>query len=286
MKVSKLTKTGGSRFHDVESFRIVCNDPSELEMFLSLKNANDEGLHNDEFVHVALSNMPRFRKQCVIKTNVSGTLFLKNELRAMRLLNEYPHVVQYLCHFECKDNKERWRDNLHTSRFACEANGNDMLTFIVMEYIKYGSIFKLLERKPMNKEVLYSLCLQTIYILYDLGKTYNISHGDLHTGNILIKKTKKRFMTIMNRFKIPLFGYRVVFVDFGRSYITKKPQRTSDILNDITIVLDVYRNYMKEDFPEIFNNLRNVLHQDVGNVSFGSFVEQIKECFQGNPNSH
>lgn len=32
--VEKLKKTGGSRFHDLETFHVVCKDPKELEMFL------------------------------------------------------------------------------------------------------------------------------------------------------------------------------------------------------------------------------------------------------------
>jgi serine/threonine protein kinase len=279
VKVTKLLKNGGSRFHDVETFRVIYNNPSEFEMFLSLKNAEQDGMHDDDFVHVAVSRLPRLKKkECVIKANMSNTLFLKNELKAMRLLQNYPHVVQYLCHFECKDDKNRWKKDLGTEQFACDPNGTQNITFIVMEYIKYGRISKLL-KDDLSNEVLSSLFLHTAYLLYELGKVYKISHGDLNTGNILIKRTKKKSIHFMNKFEVKTFGYKIVFVDFGRSYISKSSQHTENILTDITTVLDIYRNYIRDKNDDLSKSLEPILLQDVSQVKFKDFIESIKTCF-------
>lgn len=136
IRVDKLKKTGGSRFHELETFRVVCTDPNELEMFLSLQNSNTEGMDIESFVHVAVARMPRFSKQCVIKTNVTTSLVLQRELQAMQLLQNYPYVVQYLCHFTCIDDKKRWKHNLRQTQFACDPSGKKNLTFTVMEYVR------------------------------------------------------------------------------------------------------------------------------------------------------
>lgn len=276
--ITKLLKKGGSRFKYVETFQVVCDNPKELEAFLSLKTAEQDGMNNENFVHVALTRLPRFQRDCVIKANVSGTLFLKNELKAMTTLRNYPHVVQYICSFECLDDKRRWKRALNTSQFACDPNGKHSITFIVMEYIKYGDVSKLLA-KPISKQQIYSLFMQTIFILYELGKVYCILHGDLHTGNILVKKTKQKTITYMGKYNVDIIGYRLVFVDFGRCVRLKKPHSTDHILSDIVLCLDIFRNYIRDRHPNLSERLKPLLHQDVAGVNFHRFIQDITNAF-------
>jgi serine/threonine protein kinase len=279
--IIKLQKTGGSRFPDVETFRVVCNDPSEVELFFSLKDAREDGFTDEEFVHVAKGKLLRFQKSCIVKVNASNSKFLFQELKALNLLLAYPHVVQYLCHFTCKDHTRKWKNKLNAQTFACDPSGKRSLTFIVMEYIKFGSINKLL-KESTSKELLLSLFLQTAMIMLELGKLYNILHGDLHTGNILIKKSKKKYFTYMRKYKIPLFGYRVVLIDFGRSKIYKSTLADADILDDIAIVFEIYRNHIKYRFRNLSECLSKILLQDLLTISFDSFLNQIIQCFDVN----
>ena len=67
---------------------------------------------------------------------------------------------------------------------------------------------------------------QVIAALAIIQSRYNITHNDLHIGNVMIKNTKKKFIyyTLDDKlyFKIPTFGYIVKIVDWGRSLVSLK----------------------------------------------------------------
>lgn len=279
----KLKKTGGSRFENVDTYKVVCDSPNELEIYSTLKSAEDDGSDDSNFVHVGLARMLRLKRQCVIKVNSSHNIFLDREMKALQLLQNYPHVVQYLCHFTCKDNKQRWKKVLQTSQFACDRNGTSNLTFVVMEYLKDGSIRDLLRNPDLTLEHMQSLFLQTAFILYELGKTYHVSHGDLHTGNVLLKKTKKNTLRFLKNYDhhhdVHVFGYKVVLVDFGRGRIFSHPCETDDILNDIAIVFQTYINNIQDIHQELSSKLMNVINKDFSDTDFFVFMQQIRQCF-------
>ena len=68
-----------------------------------------------------------------------------------------------------------------------------------------------------------SIIFQIIFALYIMQKYYNLSHNDLHLGNILFKKTGIEHYYYRYKdtyFKVPLFGYSVKIIDWNRSTFT------------------------------------------------------------------
>lgn len=65
----------------------------------------------------------------------------------------------------------------------------------------------------LNTKQIYSAIIQITNICY-LMKKHGYSHNDLHPGNIGIKKTKKKYITIFSK-RIPTFGYIYVAIDYG-----------------------------------------------------------------------
>ena len=65
-----------------------------------------------------------------------------------------------------------------------------------------------------------SIILQIIIILYTYQKTFNMTHNDLHSNNIMYIKTDKQFLYYKvknNYYKVPTFGRIFKLIDFGRA---------------------------------------------------------------------
>ncbi len=66
----------------------------------------------------------------------------------------------------------------------------------------------------LDKKQIYSLIVQNAYIIY-LLKSNGYSHNDLHSQNIGVIKTKKKYINILG-LNVPTFGYQYVALDFGK----------------------------------------------------------------------
>ena len=136
--------------------------------------------------------------------------------------------------------------------------------------------------KTFNKQIFYNLVVQYVCIIYAMEKEGFI-HRDLHTKNIGIIKTKKKYVTIFNK-KILTHGFMVQAIDFGVVIHNKFILKTSEkkalkVHTDLFFVASFILNTMmgnllfsypkiniyehvkinKED-GEILNNLLHLFH--------------------------
>jgi len=66
----------------------------------------------------------------------------------------------------------------------------------------------------LDKKQIYSLIVQNAYIIY-LLQSNGYSHNDLHSKNIGVIKTKKKYINILGC-NVSLLGYQYVALDFGK----------------------------------------------------------------------
>ena len=129
--------------------------------------------------------------------------------------------------------------------FASSYCSIKVYSLIDMDMAKY------IKKKNFDTKVFYDLLIQLIYIVYLLDK-HGYMHGDLHTNNIGLVKTDKKFITILGK-RIPTHGYLIQLIDYGsilhRKYIMTKAQKKiyeeSTDLHSIllTLLFEIY--YMK-----------------------------------------
>ena len=70
-----------------------------------------------------------------------------------------------------------------------------------------------------------SILFQILFILTTYQAVFQFTHNDLHTNNIMYKKTDKQFLIYFfnnNYYKVPTFGKIFKIIDFGRSIYTFK----------------------------------------------------------------
>jgi hypothetical protein len=126
----------------------------------------------------------------------------------------------------------------------------------LLEMKEYAPI-KTEEQELIWKAWLFQVCAA----LTQLQNTLRLTHNDLHTCNVLWKKTSAEFLlysdTKGRKWKIPTHGYIFSIIDYGRAIFS---------LNNFTIVSsdyndghDAYGMYnfgpiLEEEFPRIFPN--------------------------------
>lgn len=178
--------------------------------------------------------------------------FVTNELQLLQHLKDCTNVVQYICHFTCQDDIHRWMKHLNMSseRTPCLENGKDALTFIVMEYIQDGDLEAFLRQQRHAKYTMAFFKLVALVIM-ELGDVYKVYHGDLNSGNILMKKTTKQYKTFKidgKTYRAETNGYVPVLIDFGRggTYCATAKNR-KQIISDVFLAWSVMVMWLADE---------------------------------------
>ncbi len=245
-----LKKRGGARMKDVSSYVVHCN-ADQVRAQTSLKYGDE--VDEDDFVHVSLAKLAK-KHPVVVKVHMSHSEFAKREVKFLKLLRGNRNVVQYICDFECKDSLERWKMPLNQSSSLCLATGKDMLHFIVIEYIENGDLASWM-RNTIDEKTITTFFMQTAMILIDFGFKYRFMHGDINSGNILVRKTQKERLKYSfpdgKYIYVSTHGFMPIFLDFGRSYELDHGYKSKAIrfivLQEILAAYIVMANYMGPD---------------------------------------
>jgi hypothetical protein len=90
---------------------------------------------------------------------------------------------------------------------------------IAMEYCE-NTFDELILTNDLKPEEWYSALMQIIMILITYQKTFNFTHNDLHTNNVMYNHTDKKYLYYCYKkkhYKVPTFGRIFKIIDFGRS---------------------------------------------------------------------
>jgi serine/threonine protein kinase len=242
MKIEHLSKQGGARLTCVDTYKVAC-EANDIEGQESLKSAHEVGTGINQFTHVLRSVLAK-KHQVIVKVLDASSGVILHELNCMKHLKDFRNTVTYICDFVCADDKKRWMYNITSQRTLCDPNGEDLLHFIVMEFIENGSIDEYIsEIEGQDTLYLSSFILQIALAIMEMGTVHKVYHGDLNTGNILIYRTSKKHITYKvfdKEYKVKSNGIYPVFIDFGRGGLYKKTSKNkSEIIDDITIALSV-----------------------------------------------
>ena len=199
----------------------------------------------------------------------------------MTQLSDYRNIVQFVCTFNCKGQKEMFMKKIKQPiQEVCSDDGDVDLTFIVMEYIVNGDIEKILNLR--NTEKLRSLVLQTALIIIELGTLYHVFHGDLNSGNILVKSTNKKEMKYIvygKEYIVQTIGIRPVFIDFGRGgFYDPRSKNKRNIIEDILTVLLVFSSYVI--IPELKDRMRDVASRYAKSTKVDNLLLDIYNIFE------
>ena len=190
--------------------RILHESPSTKDWLEILKHFD----HDSENVKIFQALLEK-QKQVVVKitnqTNVDKEYNIGQALFPLKL----PTILSFYCFFTCLDNFR----GIDPKQGLC-GRGKDPISVLVMPLIKLGRIDKANWTRD-NIHVFNSCLKHVVCTLLLAFETFGFNHNDLHFGNILLKKTKKKHIQYGDRIVLPVVdGYIPVIMDFERSNMT------------------------------------------------------------------
>jgi hypothetical protein len=183
-----------------------------------------------------------------IVVKVGDTPHITREYMMSHTLQNIKGYVKYICYFECNDDfrsiPSKSRDTL------CKGPGTQMKV-ILMPYFPLGNI-QGYEWTNENIHILHSCLKHALLSMIYVFQTKHIRHGDFHSGNILLKKTKQASIS----YSIPgigdfptmeLHGIRPWIMDFENSSVVKMESNYDRIMA---------LTYFYADIGSLFNSLQ------------------------------
>jgi serine/threonine protein kinase len=224
-----LSKTGGAGLRKVVTYRLACEE-KDVTGIKSLKTG-EETMYGD-FGHVLQARLGNLKEPVIIKvfsaSNFSKPL-LDTELEVLKRLRGthfQRNLARYICDFSCLDDERRWNDSIERNRRLCIENGHDELHFVVMEYIPSGDVMEFV--KTANLKQVKSFLTQLVLTYADLMMNFTLLHNDVHSGNILVRKTIRKtasYHLAGKLYRVKTEGVMPVLVDFGLSKLPDAGQK-------------------------------------------------------------
>ena len=129
-----------------------------------------------------------------------------------------PNFIKFLCKFNCNDNIIRIINHQQDiSNYKICHYGDDAVGILVMKYYELGSVYGF-NWTTENFHIFKNMMKQVTFAILYAYDTKKFIHGDLHTGNVLLKP--KKTDEIIYGDKILLIeDYEVRIMDFQNSKI-------------------------------------------------------------------
>lgn len=188
------------------------------------------------------------KNKVVVKISKKKELLEKDFLTSKKLEElKCVNFAKYLGFFSCNDNFNNYDINKPLPKYFCKNNGTENY-FLFMKYYDIGSI---LNYKPKSLNDIISIINQVIASTTLAFEQLKFIHGDLHPGNVLIKKTKKDFIKYKYNDKdleIKTNGIEIVMFDFDRSNFSGN---FGMFFSELSAFINFYEMYLIE--KNIFN---------------------------------
>lgn len=164
------------------------------------------------------------RKDVVVKFGDAREIMEEYTASQHLFAAKLPNMLKFYCMFTCKDEfNEVLHRNYATRPYVCIGNNEQpSISCIIMPYYDMGSMntypwkkSQLATFKNVLKQICYALC----YAFVQTG----FVHSDLHSGNVLLRQTKKQNM-LYGEVDLLLDGKYAIIMDFQKP-LMNDPER-------------------------------------------------------------
>lgn len=171
---------------------------------------------------------------------------IEKEYYISQELLDMPNFIRYFCLIKCNDNIKNIINNKNTiSNYKICYYGENQIGILVMKEYNLGSIDNYIWNE-YNFELLKNVIKQVVFAIIYSYETKGFIHGDLHSGNILLKP-KRNNEIIYNNKKLMLNDLEVVIMDFEKSKLQQKNKITDLIKNILKFMTSIISTCLKND---------------------------------------
>ena len=179
------------------------------------------------------------KKKVVVKISKIQILLEKDYNISLRLqILKCSNFAKYIGFFSCNDDFDNYELNKELPKYFCKNNGTTNY-FLFMEYYSIGSLLNYI---PINIDEIISIINQVLTSLIIAFEKLGFIHGDLHPGNILLKKTKKNSIKYDNII-VNTSGLQVIIFDFNRSNFSGN---FAMFFSELSAFINFYEMYLIE----------------------------------------
>jgi serine/threonine protein kinase len=203
-------------------------------------------------------NLLSIKKRIVVKISKRKELLENDNITSKKLAElKCVNFAKYLGFFSNNDNTPNY--------------------FLFMEYYDFGSLLNYI---PKSLNEIISIINQVIASATLAFEHFGFIHGDLHPGNILLKKTKKDFINYKftyKELKIKKNGIQIVITDFDKS---KFNGNFAMFFLNLSLFIDFYEMYFIEKnifdkntiFVTPFAQLKKEFHKITNIIQLKEFI--------------
>lgn len=200
---------------------------------------------------------------------------IEKEYNISQELSNIPNFIRYFCLIKCNDSIKNIINNKNTiSNYKMCYYGDNQIGILVMKEYNLGSVDNY-NWNENNFELLKNVIKQVVFsIIY----AYNIKgfiHGDLHSGNILLKPKRNNIINYENKTLI-LNDLEVVVMDFEKSKLQQK-NKITDLIKNIDKLFSsiINSNNMKLYIDYDRNKLIKFKSSFLDNINYYDEIELI-----------
>jgi serine/threonine protein kinase len=177
------------------------------------------------------------KTKVVVKISKKENLLEKDYNTSLKLQTlKIPNFAKYIGFFSCKDDFDNYELNKELPKYFCKNNGS-INYFLFMQYYPIGSILNYI---PTTINEIISIINQVFASLIIAFEKFGFIHGDLHPGNVLLKKTNKNIIKYGNK-NIETSGLQAIIFDFDRSNFSGN---FSFFLSELSAFINFYEIYL------------------------------------------
>ena len=270
----KLPKTSRSHIYGMESYKIYCGK-NLLLGYESIKAAEETSMDKDNFVHVIMSTLENYNEPVVVKIYDSENGHLYTEINILKKVKDYRNTARLICHFSCNDDKTSYFRKIIKTMKPIQfcSKGTRLLHFFVYEYIANGDISDFFT-KNNDINLIKAMTLQITAVIIELALVYNVIHGDINSGNILVDTTEEKTLdyTIDGKtYTIETHGWMPKMIDYGKSrFYTHRIITADDVWLDIISALNIISMYVQSN--KIKKNIIDLFIHE-------RYFENVTDCY-------
>jgi hypothetical protein len=218
---------------------------------------------------IIMKSLFSFNINIVLKFGILDSI--EKEYQINQKLVNLPNFIRYFCIIICNDDIKNIINNKNTiSNYKMCYYGSNPIGILVMKEYNLGSIENYIWNEN-NFNLLKNVIKQTIFAILYAYEKIGFIHGDLHSGNVLLK-SKKNYQIEYDKKILVLDELEVVIMDFEKSKLYQQNKQTELIRNidklftsiinsnNIKINIDYDRNKLMS-LKSIFNNNINYYNE-------------------------
>ena len=245
--MEKLDRHSSSIESSTEKYHIFCKNLDLLRLIETIHINKERAI-----LKALLENKSKLKRAEFVVKIGTGETISKEYTIGTKLYREIPGFIEYYCLIKCTDSLDKYKEKLDNK--LCTDNKKDqMMNILVMPYISAGSM-RSFDWNETNMD-LFRSCLKQLFIsLYIAFNMFGFLHTDIHLGNVLMKPTTAKNVMYFNT-AVPLYGYKIVIMDFEHSFIGVDKKETGYFYKDIGHILDDVGYHLELNFvqmPEIY----------------------------------